>query len=188
MKFPLLARCVGVVMFGAATCISGGARADDLGLKLPDFDAILMQGETQILLSGYAWHDPNTYKNGRAESLNSEALGLGLAKSLPHDDGTIELLYAQVFSDSIREPELTAGYAKEWSLGLSKSFDLAAGFTIGFTQRSDIFGGIPAPYILPVASIKLSEKLTIYGTYIPPMPSSLHIGGDTLFIFAGMSF
>jgi palmitoyl transferase len=120
--------------------------------------------------------------------LNTLNWGGGFARYLDLPNGTTDLLFAQVFDDSERMPQITIGAAKLWNANLSSDFDLSAGYSIGLTQRSDNAHGIPLPYVLPVASIRLFRQYQIYATYVPPLPKSTHISGNAAFIFSGLRF
>ena len=71
------------------------------------------QGQPDIFLTGYTWHDPHTYSAAKLATLNSHAWGFGYGKHLVDADGNDEMVYAMMFSDSHRNAEPVVGYAKQ---------------------------------------------------------------------------
>ena len=71
---------------------------------------------------------------------------------------------------------------------LSDSVTVGYGYSVGLNQRQDVLHGVPTPFLLPVASIRLFDKIEVYATYIPRLPKSIGVAGDTAFIFTGVQF
>ena len=145
------------------------------------------QGQTEIFLTGYTWHDPHTYTAAKLAVLNSHAWGLGAARRLVDADGSDEMVYAMMFSDSHRNAEPVVGYAKQWIWRPDGGpFSLGAGYTAGFTSRADILNNIPFPIALPLFSLGIGP-VRLYGTYLPRVTSKLN-NGNVAFFFASVPF
>ncbi len=164
------------------------AQAQGLSGAFPNFPDIFSRGQTELLLSGYAWHDPNTYSRLSLQRDNSLAWGGGLAKSLDRSDGVSELVFGLVFSDSERQAEYTIGYSRTWNAKIFDQLRIGAGFAVGLTERPDIFSGAPTPFVLPTLTARLFDRVDIYVTYIPPLPKDVNVKGDVALIFAGIRF
>lgn len=183
-KSPVMALLV-ILLSGALTFER--AFGDEYGW-LPNFREIIDNGRNEILLSGYAWHDPATYDTAARSRLNPYALGGGYARYIVNPDGSTEMLSALAFSDSYRKPQITAEYNKYWSAKLSDNLSFGLGYTVGFSRREDAFHGLPEPIALPLGAIKVGDRFHIYVSYIPPLPKSFGVRGDVAIIFAGIDF
>lgn len=155
---------------------------------LPNFRGIVENGRNEILLSGYAWHDPASYSAAARAQLNSFAFGGGYERYIINSDGSTELLSGIVFADSYRKPQITVGYTKYWSAKVVDNLSLGLGYTAALSRREDAFHGFPEPIVLPVGVVTIAERFQIYATYIPPLPRALHLRGDVAIIFAGVRF
>ncbi|MCC5791437.1 MAG: lipid IV(A) palmitoyltransferase PagP [Legionellaceae bacterium] len=136
------------------------------------------EGEVDLVLSGYAWHNRYTYSAEKIKSYNEKAFGGGFGKSFIDEDGDLHGLYALGFADSHRNLQTAAGYAflKNWALARSVSIGL--GVTALVTARPDINKGIPFPGALPLLGLRL-QRATLFATYIPGAAGA----GNVLFIF-----
>lgn len=141
------------------------------------------EGDTELYLSGYAWHNRYTYRPEKIKTYNEAAWGGGLGKALFDDRGDWHGLYAIAFLDSHRHIEPAAGYAFLKVAHLSNDFKAGIGYSILVTSRVDIYNGIPFPGILPWASI-FYKKTTIAATYIPGAAGA----GNVLYILAKYTF
>ena len=145
------------------------------------------QGQPDIFLTGYTWHDPHTYSAAKLATLNSHAWGFGYVKHLVDADGNDEMIYAMMFSDSHRNAEPVVGYAKQWDWHPDHGpLVLGAGYTAGVTSRADIFNNIPFPLVLPLVSVGIG-RVRLYGTFIPRVTSKLN-NGNVAFFFARIAF
>jgi palmitoyl transferase len=127
---------------------------------------IWTQGNPELYISGYAWHNRYTYTKERLEHYNEAAWGGGLGKSYYDDQGDWHGLYAFAFLDSHKNVEPIAGYAFLKMAHFTSNLRAGIGISAFITQRPDIFNGIPFPGVLPWASISY-RRLSISGTYIP---------------------
>lgn len=148
---------------------------------------IYTQGQPDLFLTGYTWHDPHTYTAAKLATLNSHAWGFGGGKHLVDADGNDEMLYAMVFSDSHRNAQPVVGYAKQWDWRPDGGpLTLGAGYTAGLTSRADIFNNIPFPIVLPLVSIGIGS-IRLYGTFLPRVSHKLN-NGNVAFFFARIAF
>ena len=168
----------------AGALADGRAWASQAGSHLRD---IYEQGQPELFLTGYAWHDPHTYTASKLATLNSHAWGFGAGKRLVDADGNDEMVYAMVFADSHRKAEPVVGYAKQWIWRPDGGpFSLGAGYTAGLTSRTDILNNIPFPIVLPLFSLGLGA-VRLYGTFLPRVTDKLN-NGNVAFFFASVQF
>lgn len=137
------------------------------------------QGDNELYLSGYAWHNRHYYDRSRIQNYNEKAFGGGLGKSFYDENGNWHGLFAFAFQDSHKYLEPAAGYAYLKVLHLTDNARVGLGYTVGFTQRPDIFNGIPIVGALPWVSVSY-RHLSISGTYIP---GSKNVG-NVLYVLA----
>lgn len=143
------------------------------------WNQIFYEGQTEVYVPFYAWHNRFTYPAFKLHRYNELALGGGLGKSFYDEDGDWHGLYAMAFQDSHSRIEPVVGYAflKMWSL--NTALRLGGGYTVLVTGRKDVFNGIPFPGILPWVSINY-QRFAIGGTYIPGSNGA----GNVLFLAA----
>lgn len=141
------------------------------------------EGDTDLYLSGYAWHNRYTYSRAKIKSYNEAAWGSGIGKGLFDEKGNWHGLYALAFLDSHSNVEPAAGYAYLKTAALSPHIKAGIGYSILVTSRADINHYIPFPGILPWASI-FYDKVTIAATYIPGSSTN----GNVLFIIGKYTF
>jgi palmitoyl transferase len=141
------------------------------------------QGENELYLAGYAWHNRNYYDRQRLQKYNENAWGGGLGKSFYDENGDWHGLYAIAFLDSHKYLEPAVGYAFLKVLHLSENTRVGVGYTLLVTQRPDIFKGIPFPGALPWFSVSY-RRASLSGTYIP---GSRNVG-NVLFVLAKWTF
>ena len=126
----------------------------------------LTEGNTELYLSGYAWHNRYTYSPEKLGKYNERAWGGGFGKGLYDETGDWHGLFAFGFLDSHKNIEPAVGYAFLKVAHLSQYLRMGVGYTILITARPDIFNNIPFPGLLPWTSISY-RKLTLSATYIP---------------------
>ncbi|MDI9817977.1 MULTISPECIES: lipid IV(A) palmitoyltransferase PagP [unclassified Legionella] len=141
------------------------------------------EGNNELYVSGYAWHNRFTYPRDKVDSYNELAWGGGLGKGLYDEDGDWHGLYAIAFLDSHKNVEPAAGYAFLKVAHLGPNTRLGAGYTILVTMRPDIFNNVPFPGVLPWISLNY-RHLTLSATYIP---GSGH-AGNVLFLLGKWTF
>lgn len=140
-------------------------------------------GQTELYVSGYAWHNRYVYDKFRTDRYNELAWGGGLGKGFFDEDGDWHGLFAIAFLDSHKNVEPTAGYAflKTWHF--NKNSYIGGGFTVLTTARPDIFHNIPIVGALPWVSFGY-KKFAISATYIPGSKQT----GNVLFALTKWTF
>lgn len=100
------------------------------------------------------------------------------------------MLFAMGFSDSNRNFQFAGGVGHVWTVARMEALTLALGYTAGVTARRDIWNNAPFPFLLPLVDLRLFDRLDIYFTYIPPLPTEQLNGnsGSVAFVFAGFRF
>lgn len=144
---------------------------------------IWYEGDTEGILTGYAWHNRYTYSPEKIKKYNEAALGGGLGKGFYDEKGNWHALYAMAFLDSHSNVEPAAGYAYQKVFTIHNHLKAGLGFSILVTSRADINNNIPFPGVLPWASI-IYKKVTIAATYIPGTSSN----GNVLFLLGKYTF
>ena len=138
-------------------------------------------GERSIFLSGYALHGRNTYTPERIKELNELAWGIGFSNSIRDKKDNEESIYGLAISDSHFKPQFMAGYAYQWMKPLGDQFEAGLGVSGLLISRTDYFGGLPFPGVLPVASIG-TRKTKLMAAYIPRVSRNKG-NGDVLLLF-----
>lgn len=144
---------------------------------------IWTQGDTELYLTGYAWHNRFTYDKARLATYNEAAWGGGLGKRLFDENGDAHALYAFAFLDSHKNVEPVVGYSFLKTAHLTPKFNVGAGIGVFITARPDIFNNIPFPGALPWISMSY-DRATISATYIPGAKGA----GNVLFIMGKWRF
>ena len=124
------------------------------------------QGDNELYLSGYAWHNRYYYDKERLRHYNELAYGGGLGKSFYDEKGNWHGLFAIAFLDSHKNVEPTAGYAYLKVLHFTENARVGLGYALLVTQRRDMYNGIPFPGALPWMSLSY-RRFSVSGTYIP---------------------
>ena len=141
------------------------------------------QGDTDLYLSGYAWHNRWTYTRDKVDTFREVAWGAGLGKGLFDEDGDWHGLYAMAFLDSHSDWQPTAGYGFQKIGRVTQNIRVGAGYTAFLTSRSDMFGRAPFPGALPLVSVGY-RKADLFATYIPGARGA----GNVLFMFGKVTF
>ncbi|WP_238552017.1 hypothetical protein [Herminiimonas sp. CN] len=149
-------------------------------------ETISGQGETSLFLSGYSYHGRNTYTPERIRQFNEKSWGLGLGKTLRHPNGDEEYLYGLAISDSHYDPQLMAGYAYQWNWPVAGKLEAGAGWSALLISRTDTWGRVPFPAILPVASIGIPGA-KLMASYVPRLSGNKG-NGDVLYVFGRINF
>lgn len=137
------------------------------------------QGQNDLYLSGYAWHNRYTYTPEKVSTYNEEAWGGGLGKGLFDENGDWHGIYAVAFLDSHRHLEPVVGYAFLKIKSFASDLKLGLGYTLLVTSRVDIYNSIPFPGLLPWAGV-FYKRASIAATYIPGSAGA----GNVLFLIA----
>lgn len=149
---------------------------------------IAEEGRWDLYLSGYAYHGRNTYTEERIQKLNEKAWGAGVGKTVRNEKGNDESLYFMEIRDSHMHPQWMAGYSYQWihPITTGSSLEVGAGVTALLMRRTDWFGGVPFPVILPVASIG-TQGAKLMATFVPRL-STPKGKGDVILLFAKFEF
>lgn len=125
------------------------------------------EGDLNLLVPFYTWHNRLTYDCDRWGRYNENPWGGGAGLSVFDEDGDSHILYLMVFQDSWNRIEPFGGYAyfKNWHFGQDDDFRAGVGFTLGITAREQ-YDYIPFPLPLPVFGIGY-KQLSVEAAYIP---------------------
>jgi palmitoyl transferase len=144
-------------------------------------------GKPTVLLTGYTWHDRNTYTDEKIDEFNEQAWGGGFGwGGYEPTKGDHFGWYAMIFRDSHSQYTKLAGYA--WVTYWPERSDVAVGlgYTVFLMSRPDIANNFPFPAILPLASVKLG-RAEVLGTFIPKLDAGVN-HGNVGFLFARYQF
>lgn len=144
---------------------------------------IWSEGNVDLYLTGYAWHNRSTYSRKELRGFNETSYGGGIGRSIYDEDGDWHALYVMGFKDSFRHFQPMAGYGFQKIVRPAPDLRLGYGFTAFMTSRRDMFGGVPFPGILPLVSVGFN-KGTLFATYIP----GKHGAGNVAFLFGKWQF
>lgn len=131
-----------------------------------NFNNLMINGQTELYFTGYAWHNRYTYTKKKIDKYNELAWGGGIGKAIFDKNHNQHSVYAFAFLDSHKDVEPIAGYAFLKTIPFNEQNYLGLGFTVFITARSDLFDNYPFPGLLPWVGIGLN-KLTFIATYIP---------------------
>jgi palmitoyl transferase len=144
---------------------------------------IWYEGDNELYLSGYAWHNRYRYERPRIKTFNEKAWGGGLGKGFIDEKGNWHGLLAFAFLDSHKNIEPVAGYGYQKILHFTNDLKVGLGLAVLITQRPDIFKGIPFAGALPWISL-IYRKVSINATYIPGAANA----GNVLYIIGKLNF
>ncbi|MDH5285831.1 MAG: hypothetical protein OEX23_04265 [Betaproteobacteria bacterium] len=140
------------------------------------FKSAWYERRPMVLVSGYAWHDPNTYKQDNLDSFNSQAWGGGFGLGLYEPEkGDHFSWYVLSFKDSNSDLTNMIGFGAVTYWPEKSDVAVGLGYTVFIMQRPDIYSGIPFPAGLPLASIKLWNA-EILGTFVPKLNAGINHG------------
>lgn len=148
-------------------------------------EKIAKEGETEIYLPFYAYHDRRTYDAEQIAELNEHAYGIGAGKSIINENGNTEKIYAIVHLDSHFQVETEVGYGWEKNFILGNKVRAGVGYGAGLVSREDIYNRIPIPFILPTASITY-DRASLNTVIIPSMGGVNH--GNVVFLYGKYTF
>jgi palmitoyl transferase len=151
-----------------------------------NFSLIYHEGQNDLYLSGYAYHDRNTYTKEKLSELNEGAYGSGIGRSKININGNTEMLYAMTHLDSHKDVQAEVGYAWVKKFNVFSDFRLGIGYTAFIVSRSDIAGRIPVPFALPLATMDI-KNVSINAVIIPKLNNGIN-NGNVVFFFAKFSW
>jgi palmitoyl transferase len=146
------------------------------------FKDIKNEGQNDLYVMGYAYHDRSTYTPEKLKDLNEGAYGIGFGRSKVNEKGNTEMLYAMAHLDSHSDVQVNAGYAWVKKFSFVGSFKVGIGYTAFLVSRSDFAGRIPLPFALPMATIDVGN-ISVNAILIPKLNDGIN-NGNVLFIFA----
>lgn len=141
------------------------------------------EGDNDLYLSGYAWHNRYIYSQEKIKHYNENAWGGGLGKGLFDEKGNWHGLYFLTFLDSHSHLQPCAGYNWLKIFQLSNDLKAGIGYSILVTSRVDINHNVPFPGAVPWASI-FFKKVSLAAAYIPGNSSN----GNVLYVVGKYSF
>ncbi|MGC1183186.1 lipid IV(A) palmitoyltransferase PagP [Legionella sp.] len=146
---------------------------------------IWKEGNTELYISGYTWHNRYTYSRTRLRNkkYNELALGGGLGKGFFDENENWHGIYAFAFLDSHKNIEPVIGYAHLFIASLTKKFKAGLGYSILITARPDILHNIPFPGAVPWAGV-FFKKLSIKAAYVPGSANN----GNVLYVVSTYTF
>jgi len=144
------------------------------------------EGDTEMMLSGYAWHLPMTYTKEKRAELNEYAIGLGVGRTIEEPDGDTRAVFLLAFLESHKKIQWNAGYSWTTYWGNRNSLQLGLGYAAVIVQRPDIFGGIPFPAALPLVSLRYGNA-SLVSIYIPNVGGGIN-NGSVLYVFGRYTF
>jgi palmitoyl transferase len=146
-------------------------------------DQVWTQGDNELYLTGYAWHNRAAYSADRIRNLREQSWGGGLGRGLYDEDGDWHGLYGMAFLDSHGHVQPMAGYGFQKIGRFGANWRLGAGYTAFLTARQEILHYLPFPGILPLVSVGY-DRATLFATYIPGRRGN----GNVLFVFGKWNF
>lgn len=158
----------------AAALFAGAAQAGgELAVPENPFSSAMIvdsdsptRARWDVFLSGYAWHDRDTYTQKQLNKMNENTLGGGIGRSIRNERGNDEGVYVIRIRDSNERPQWMAGYVYQWVFPVVSKYEVSAGLTALLIRRHDWFDGRPFPAVLPVASFG-THKAQLTATYVP---------------------
>ncbi|MCH9690153.1 MAG: lipid IV(A) palmitoyltransferase PagP [Gammaproteobacteria bacterium] len=142
-----------------------------------------IEGDNELYLTGYAWHNRYQYPKEKLSKYNERAWGGGFGKGFFDENSNWHGLYAFAFLESHSKLEPIAGYAFLKTLYINENSSIGLGFTVFLTARSDTFDYRPFPGILPWAGLNY-HRISFLATYVPGSQGT----GNVLFMLAKYTF
>ena len=142
---------------------------------------IYNEGNNDIYVLGYAYHDRNTYTKEKLKDLSEGAYGMGFGRSIVNENGNTEMLYFMGHLDSHSDLQVNAGYVWVKKFSLMGNLQVGIGFTAFLVSRPDFAGRFPLPLALPMAVIDVGN-FSLNATLIPKLNNGIN-NGNVLFIF-----
>lgn len=137
------------------------------------------QGAWEFYLPVRTHHLRSRYSAEKIASYQESPLGFGVGSGLYNEHGNWEGVYAMAFQDSHFKPMYTAGYGWKAIWRPAEDVRLGLGYTAGLMSRTDIFGYVPFPIILPMASVAY-KNFSLESTFVPGGQGN----GNIFFIWA----
>ena len=149
--------------FGLSTKAPGEAGA--WGRTMDGVKRIWSEGQTNLIVSGYAWHLPWKHRTERQKAFNDAAWGGGFGWSFAENDRRQRLLYFVANNDSHERVEYMTGYAWLARYHPYGTLRLGVGYTLFLIGRYE-YNYVPVPLILPAFSAG-TDPVDVFVTYVP---------------------
>lgn len=145
---------------------------------------IYNDGETYLIVAGYAWHDRSPYTKAQQARLNEKTYGIGIEKVLINKNGNREGVSFLVFKDSMSNPQYNVAYEIQKRLLQQGSVAVYAGVTMGVLARKQ-FDYKPLPFMFPSATISVG-KVNLKTIILPKMGRTVN-PGTVVFLFGSVA-
>lgn len=163
-------KIISIVLVFYGLILSFNAQASSLEEFKQDFmkdvKQIWDEGDYDIYIPFYSWHNRLAYDKEHIQKYNEQALGFGFGKSHYDSKNDWSGLYAFAFKDSNNKLETVFGYAKMYNWNISENWNVGIGYTLGATQRHEYYY-IPIPMPLPLAEINYKKMMSLQAAYVP---------------------
>jgi palmitoyl transferase len=140
----------------------------------------LRSGQTDIFVTGYAWHMPWAYAEETRSRLNETTWGGGIGRSMVDDDGDRQGVFFVALRDSHRSPQYMLSYSWQRYLKPERPMSFGWGYMAFVFAREDVNGYSPIPALLPCVSFR-GRHWEVLGMYVPRVNAD--IKGDVLFFY-----
>jgi palmitoyl transferase len=152
--------------------------------KLGSISSALRAGQTDLYVTGYAWHLPYAYSDEVRNRLNETTWGGGLGRSTVDDDGDRHGVFFVALQDSHRAPQFLVSYSWQRYFTPERPRSFGWGYMAFIFAREDVHGYAPVPALLPCVSMR-GRSWEVIGMFVPRV--SEDIKGDVLFLFLRLS-
>lgn len=179
--------CILIVALPAYADEAAAPASETFGRTLKLDDVTPQTTHWNVYLSGYSYHDRNTYSKKQLGKMNEATWGGGLGRSVRSEAGNEQSLFVMGIRDSNYRPQWMAGYAFEWMFPFKSvsGLEAGAGLTALVIRRHDWYDGRPFPAVLPIISIG-NRSAQLFATYVPHL-SSHKKKGDILSLMVKLS-
>jgi palmitoyl transferase len=142
------------------------------------------EGNLDLIVTAYAWHNRLTYDKERVRRYNENAWGGGLGLSMFDEDGDTHMLFLTAFNDSWNKVQPYGGYGflKNWHFGPNNDFRAGVGISLGITARHE-YDYIPLPLPLPMFGVGY-KRFSVEAAYVPGTRNN----GNVLFTWIRWTF
>jgi len=123
-------------------------------------------GTLEFYLPFHTHHLRSSYTQEQIDGYQERPLGFGVGRGLYNEKGNWEGIYTMAFQDSHFKPQYMAGYGWKTFWKPVDDVRLGLGYTAFLMSRSDVFGYVPFPGVLPIASLGY-KNLSLETAYMP---------------------
>ena len=143
-------------------------------------------GQSELIVSGYAYHLRSTYTEEKLRELNEKAWGGGYARTVTDPDGDTHTIFLYGFHESHGKVQWNLGYSYTTWWGPQDGLRAGIGISTFIVQRPDIASGVPIPAVLPMVSVAY-KRLTLMGTFIPTINGGIN-NGSVAYLLGRIAF